>query len=84
MSSYPGLFFVFKEKKASLSSLIVVGTAGIVVSILFKKVSKAVDVVEIFLVDSRPTFVKNLLNSCQFGMPISLVFYSKFGRLARP
>ena len=60
-----------RKKKVSLSSLIVIGSTGIVVSILFKKVSNVLDAVGIFPANSGPMFVKNLLNS--FAMPISLV-----------
>ena len=64
------LLFVFKKKNASLSSLIVTGSAGIAASILFKKLSNVLDAVGIFPANSGQMFVKNLLNS--FAMPILL------------
>ena len=64
-------YLSFQEKKASLSSLIATESAGIVMSILFKKLSNVLDAVGIFLANSGPILVTNLLNS--FAMPISLV-----------
>ena len=40
----------------------VIGSAGIVVSILLKNLSNVLDAVGIFLANSGPVFVKNLLN----------------------
>ena len=65
-----GFSLFLRKKRLQLSSLTVIWSAGIVVSILFKKISNALDAAGIFLANSRPLFVKNLLNS--FAKPILL------------
>ena len=62
ISAAPVLLFIFREKKGSFNSFMVRHFSGKVVLAFFKKLSKCIFVVGIFLAGDRAISVNNSLN----------------------